>query len=191
MTQILLRLSLVNFLALAATFTVGLLSVLYNGLLNPESPLFPLHLYLGLFSVSATLGLHCLVFIYFLGTGRWVKEVALAYQMPDVPLPRQTRELKRQAFPWALFAMLVTIATAAAGAGQHHGWHWSIHLSLASLTLLVNLQAFFVESRCVRQNTQIIHEVMQEVDRIRSERGLVSNEEALRQQQESTRTSGT
>ena len=52
-------------------------------------------------------------YTYFLGTGRWVKEVGLAYELPDDPLPRLTRELKRRTFPPALFAMLVAMASLA------------------------------------------------------------------------------
>ena len=54
---------------------------------------------------TTSLGVLCLIFIYFLGTGRWVKEVAIGYKIPDDPLPKLTRELKRKAFPAALFAM--------------------------------------------------------------------------------------
>jgi len=50
---------------------------------NPADSTFLLHIYLGLIAVTTTLGLHCLVFIYFLGTGRWVKEVSLAYGLTD------------------------------------------------------------------------------------------------------------
>ena len=82
-----------------------------------DDPTYQIHFLLGLFAVLVTLAVHCLIFIYFLGTGRWVKEVVLAYRLPDAPLPRLTRELKRRTFPLALLAMLVPIATAAAGAG--------------------------------------------------------------------------
>jgi hypothetical protein len=182
MTQILTRLTVFNFFALLATFTAGLVSWATGGLGDGASQTFPLHLYLGLFTVSSTLALHCLVFVYFLGTGRWVKEVGLAYGLPDEPLPRLTRDLKRQAFPAALFAMLTAIATAAAGAGQHQGWPGWIHLSLATLTVLVNVWAFIVEYRTVRVNGEVIDGVMHEVDRIRAERGLPSNAEALSQE---------
>src|SRR5262245_43572656 len=135
MHTILVRLSAVNYLALLATFAVGLTSFFSNGV-RSEGPIYPLHFFLGLFTVLFTLALHCLIFIYFLGTGRWVKEVAIAYRMPDEPLPKLTRELKRKAFPPALFAMLVPIAAAAAGtAAQRQEWHWSIHLTLAVATL--------------------------------------------------------
>jgi hypothetical protein len=182
MAQILARLAAFNLLALLTTFGVGLWSYLRGGLADLDSPAFPLHLYLGLFTVIVTnLGTHCLVFIYFLGTGRWVKEVAIAYQIPDAPLPKLTRDLKRRTFPVALLAMLVPIATAAAGAGQRTGWPWGLHLGLGLATLLVNVWANVIEVRNVRINARVIDDVMREVDRIRAERGLPTNAEALRQ----------
>src|SRR5205085_3744677 len=122
-------------LLLLSGFGVGVLSKL-------GFSVYLVHFWLGLSAVLVTLLVHCLIFTYFLGTGRWVKEVALAYRLPDEPLPRLTRELKRQTFPVALAAMLVTIATSAAGAGVQlrlPGWPWQLHLGLAVATLLVNL----------------------------------------------------
>src|SRR4051812_14269339 len=139
MTQILARLAVVNFVALIATFAIGVLSWTRGAVRNADDSTYLLHFYLGLTSVLATLALHCLVFIYFLGTGRWVKEVAIAYRIPDDPLPKLTRELKRWTFPPALLAMLVPIATGAAGMAIVHprvGWASHPHPTLAPLTLL-------------------------------------------------------
>ena len=175
MTHVLDRFSLFNLVTLVVTFVVGAVPQWRN-----LSALPLLHFYLGLFAVLSTLGLHCLVFIYFLGTGRWVKEVTLAYQLPDAPLHKLTRDLKRRTFPVALTAMLVPIATAAAGMGaMRQEWPWEIHLALGIATLAVNGWAFVVEHRNVHVNGWIIEEVMREVDRIRAERGLPSNAEAL------------
>ncbi len=173
MSRILARLAAFNFFVLLLTFAVGWLSRWRGSLREPRrsalsDPLLP-----GLFAVLLTLGVHCLIFIYFLGTGRWVKEVAIAYRLPDAPLPRLTRDLKRRTFPIALLAMLVPIATAAAGAAaQRQEWPWTIHATLATVTLLVNLWAFVVEYRNVSINAGVIDEVMGEVDRIRLEQGL-------------------
>ncbi len=185
MTLILSRLAAAVMALLVAAFAVGWWSWAFKGRLNADDPSYMLHIYLGLIAVTAALGMHCLVFIYFLGTGRWVKEVALAYKIPDEPLPRLTRELKRAAFPPALFAMLVPIAAAAAGAGvATAGWHWAWHATLAVAALAVNAWAFVVELRCVDTNAGVIDRVMAEVDRIRAERGLPSNAEELRRLKE-------
>ena len=114
MTRIFATLASANALALAVTFVLGCWSKLTDGINSDTSSVFLLHFLFGLFTGVGTLLTHCLIFTYFLGTGRWVKEVTLAYRLPDEPLHKRTRELKRATFPPALTAMLVTIATAAA-----------------------------------------------------------------------------
>ena len=183
MTRILARLAVIVVLLLLAAAGVGLWSFLAGGRRDAASSLFLAHVYLGLAAPLAGLFVHCLVFIYFLGTGRWVKEVCLAYGIPDEPLPRQTRELKRAGFPPALFSMLVLVPAVATGAGvQTAGWPWWLHMLGAVAAIGVNLWAFPVELRCVEANAGIIDAVMLEVDRIRAEKGLPTNAEALRQQ---------
>src|SRR5262249_16763448 len=119
MKRIFLNLAILDFLALLACFAWGFI-------FDPsdrQDSAYMVHFHLALWSTIGNLGVHCLIFIYFLGTGRWVKEVALAYELPDVPYPRLTRDLKRRTFPPALFAMLVPIATAASGLGaQMREW---------------------------------------------------------------------
>jgi hypothetical protein len=184
MTRFLIHLTAFNLMALLAAFVVGWVSFAFKSFRNPEDSTYLLHVFLGFVAATTTLGVHCLIFIYFLGTGRWVKEVALAYKIPDDPLPKLTRTLKRRTFPPALFAMLIAIATTSAGAGTATlGWPWPVHATLAVLTLAINVWAFFVEYRAVAINAGIIDEVMREVDRIRAERGLPTNAEALRQQE--------
>jgi hypothetical protein len=181
MARILLRLAVFDGFALVAAFALGVLSWLRGGLRDSSVVSYSLHLYLALFAIIFNLGVHCLVFIYFLGTGRWVKEVALAYRLPDAPLPRLTRDLKRWTFPPALLAMLVPIAAAAAGmANVHHLVDWAppTHLALAVLTLLVNGWALWVEYRNVSINSGVLDRVMAEVERIRAEHGLPPSAEA-------------
>src|SRR5438477_1816387 len=149
MTRILVRLFAVNVGALLAAFAAGVVLWVRGEMTDRRGQdSYPLHLYLGLFGILFNLGLHCLVFIYFLGTGRWVKEVALAYRLPDDPLPRRTRDLKRATFPPALLAMLVPIAAAAAGMAQlqqYGPWAGPLHAGLALATLAVNAWALRVE----------------------------------------------
>jgi hypothetical protein len=176
------------FSTLASIVTLSMLVTIGFGFWSMALPLstykkdiYIIHFCLGLFTAIGILLVHSIVFTYFLGTGRWVKEVGIAYELPDQPLPKLTRELKRQAFPPALFSMLIGIATSAAGAGrQLEEWHWSIHLTLALVTLGINLWAFRVEYRCVSTNAGVIDAVLEEVDRIRRERGLNTNAEALK-----------
>jgi len=164
-------------LAILATIALGFWSFFTPGADKDE---FVAHFVIGLTTVLGILLVHCLIFIYFLGTGRWVKEVTLAYKMPDEPWHKLTRELKRATFPPALFSMLFGIAAAAAGAGsQLQAWPWYVHMGLGLATLLVNLWAFRIELNAVTLNADIIVQVMKEVERIRAANGLNSNDEAL------------
>ncbi len=180
MIRIFSTLAAVNYILLVASFAVGVVSKLQDGVRQPDGFIYLAHFILGLAAANVTLLVHCIIFTYFLGTGRWVKEVKLAYHMPDEPLPKLTRDLKRRTFPPALAGMLVTIAAAAAGAGaQLQAWPWMVHGTLATLALLVNAWAFVIEFRNVRTNAAVIDEVLREVDRIRMQRGLPSNAVAL------------
>ncbi len=182
MTRIFTIVAAVDSLLLIVSFALGTISKLRDGIHNPAEEIYWFHFLYGLLAAIFTLFVHCLIFTYFLGTGRWVKEVKLAYQLPDAPLPRLTRDLKRRVFPPALYAMLTIIATGAAGAAAHNELSpWLVHASLAILTVAVNLWAFWVEYRCLRTNIGVLAEVMREVDRLRAERGLVPNAQALQQ----------
>lgn len=185
--------SLAIFLAVALMLTIGagFWSFFTPGP-SADKDAFLVHFVLGLSTSIIILFVHCLVFIYFLGTGRWVKEVTLAYRMPDEPWHKLTRELKRKTFPPALFSMLIGIAAAAAGAGaQLQAWPWYVHMTLGLLTLVINLWAFRIELRNVTINAGIIEEVMKEVDRIRLASGLGTNEEALREDEATADTQET
>jgi hypothetical protein len=179
MTHIFLTLAVADGLMLVISYGLGVASKVRDGVHTPGDQVFWYHFLFGLSAAMLTLLVHCLIFTYYLGTGRWVKEVTIAYQMPDEPWHKTTRELKRKVFPPALFAMLTAIATGAAGAAAQVGVSpWMVHATLATLTLAVNLWAFRVEYRCLQENVGVLNEVMAAVDCIRARRGLPSNAEA-------------
>jgi hypothetical protein len=176
------------FLILAPLNAALLIGALFSGVVSwrqsgsdRNAEVYLLHFVLGLTTALTTLFVHCLVLTYFLGTGRWVKEVCLAYGLPDENLPGQTRDIKRRNTPRVILAMLLTIAAAASGtAAQQRVWPGWVHLTLALTTVVVNLHVFFVEYGNMRLNGQILDAVITDVERIRAERGLPSSEEALR-----------
>lgn len=183
MIRIFSVLAVANAIGLLGSFALGWVSKSRGAMMNPDDSVFMLHFLCGLFTAVATLLVHCLIFTYFLGTGRWVREVSLAYDLPDAPLYKTTRELKRQTFPPALFAMLSTMAAAAAGAGrQLQDWPWQIHFGLAVIAILINFGAYWIEWRSLRINDGILKQVYREVDRVRAERGLPPNEQALKEE---------
>jgi hypothetical protein len=182
MIRIFSTLATVTGMALAASLLTGVLSQWRGSAANPHDPTYLVHFFIGLFAAIVTLLLHCIIFTYFLGTGRWVKEVKIAYRLADEPIPRLTRDLKRQTFPPALAAMLVTIAAAASGAGTQlrlAEWPWQVHATLGVMSLVVNLWAFRVEFRNVQRNSRAIVEIHEEVERIRAEQGLPPSAQAM------------
>jgi hypothetical protein len=182
MTRIFLTLAILNGGALAAAFVTGFASKLQHGAPSDDST-YVLHFVVGLIAVLASLMVHCLVITYFLGTGRLIKEVTLAYNLPDERWARLTRDLKRSNTPKAILAMLLAIAVAAAGEGERHVvWPWWIHLVLAVAALTCNLWVFYVEYRNIGTNGLILDEVMEAVERIRAEHGLPSSAEAVQQE---------
>src|SRR5262245_21075957 len=118
MTRIFLLLTTLTGLALLSSLGTGIGSWLHDGLHSPDDSAYLTHFVLGLFTSVGVLLVHCLAITYFLGTGRWVKEVCLSYGLPDERWPRETRDIKRRNTPYAILAMLATIGTAAAGQGR-------------------------------------------------------------------------
>ncbi|MBI3409243.1 MAG: hypothetical protein HY040_12925 [Planctomycetes bacterium] len=172
--------AVVVLVAILASIGLGAWSFFLERDSPAKNDVFIIHFGAGLITALAILLVHCAVFTYFLGTGRWVKEVGLAYHLPDQDLPRTTRELKRQVFPPALFAMLSAIAAAAAGAGaQLQEWPWQIHATLALVTLGINLWAFRVEVRTIETNGAVVKAVMAEVERILEASGQGDHAQAL------------
>lgn len=184
MTRLFVALASIDGVMLLVSFVLGVLSKLRDGIHHPDDATYWYHFLLGLTTAIVNLLVHCVIFVYFLGTGRWVKEVKLAYHLADEPLPKLTRDLKRRVFPPALFAMLTAIATGAAGAAAHVGLsRWEIHFTLALITLAVNVWAFRVEYQCLATNSGILVQVMNQVEEIRASRGLPTSQDALSQEQ--------
>ena len=103
MTRTFSTLAVLLIFAILATIAVGFWSFFLPKSDPAKQDIFLVHFHLGLWTTIGILLVHCIIFTYFLGTGRWVKEVTLAYRMPDEPLHKTTRKLKRATFPPAFF----------------------------------------------------------------------------------------
>ena len=181
MTRIFTTLAFVNILAFIAALGSGFLSQYQHGAAPAGESAYVVHFVLGMVAVLLNLLGHCLIMTYFLGTGRLVKEITLAYQLPDERWARPTRDLKRSTTPKAILAMLLSIAAAAAGeADRHLVWPWWIHLVLGCGALAFTIWVFQQEYRNIAINGRILNEVINEVERIRAAHGLPSSAEELR-----------
>lgn len=181
MSRIFLTLASLDFLVLAVTFVLGLV-VDAHAPSEAAQRLFTWHFLASLFAAMFTLLVHSVVFTYFVGTGRWVKEIGGSYPLA-AKFAQRSRRLKSRAFALAIASMLLVIATAVVGAAAdtapRFGWkgwlglsptHW--HLLLASVTVAFNTAACAGEYVVIRENMQLIGDVMEEVGRLRAEHGL-------------------
>jgi hypothetical protein len=122
------------------------------------------------------------VFTYFMGTGRWVEETSRAYKLSS-EFHILNQSIKYRLLPGITFVIILLVMTgglgAAADPGSAVGFEGglgmspaTIHLVMAGLTVAANLIVNVHEFRSIERNGEIIEEVMGEVRRIRTERGL-------------------
>ncbi len=136
------------------------------------------HRLFGVFAALAVVLVDSIVVTYFIGTSRWAKEVVETYGL-DRELIRRTTALKRRTFPWATLSMLAIVGVIALGGAADPSTNrpntadWATpHLLGAFVGLAFIAWAFLVESSNIYQNHTAIGDIMAEVKRMRSERGL-------------------
>jgi hypothetical protein len=137
---------------------------------------FTAHMVVSLVAIIFNLFVHCLVFTYLLGTGKWVKEVASAYGLPADGWPARTREFKIRVNRLLLLAMATSILAGLTGAGaqtQPLSW-WAIaHPILAVLVWFVNGWAFWIEYQVICANEVVLRQVKAAADEMRLAAGAV------------------
>ncbi len=159
------------FLGLAATNTLLLLVTFSLGLFVPSGQggfVHDMHFLVALLTIVMTLMVHGIVYTYFLGTGKWVKEVARVYQLPDWTWGQATRN-KRRTFPFVLGGMMLIGATAWLGAAADtiRGFGGLWHLAVAAATLGFTLGAFAFEYVSIVAQARLLLEVKEQADRLR------------------------
>jgi hypothetical protein len=161
------------FLGLVITDGVLLAATYGFGLAAPPPPrgagayLHGIHWLLGMFTVLLTMMVHSIAYTYFLGTGKWIKEVARVYRLPDW-VETRAKKNKRRAFPFEFWSMMFIGGTAWLGAGTDAlGWSPSWHLGMASLTIAFNIGSFWAEYMMITAQAKLILEVKNLADGMR------------------------
>ncbi len=115
---------------------------------------------------------------YFIGTGRWCKEVVETYGLDGGYIER-SRRLKRRAFPFALLGMLAVVAIVALGgaadpaSGRPGTQAWVTPHLVGALTLVAAIAGLFqAQLPNMRRQHELIEEVLGRVRAIRTARGL-------------------
>jgi hypothetical protein len=122
------------------------------------------HQLAGIAAIMICCGVHCVVFTYFIATAKWVQH-AIAVKQLDASLATPTRSFKRQAFPGALLAMMVTFAAVLFGAAAFsYGISSRWHEGAAWLAIVINALAARVEYRAIAQNASLIDEILARIN---------------------------
>jgi hypothetical protein len=135
----------------------------------------------GMFAALVVLLVNSISVTYFIGTGRWCREVVEAYGLSPELVDR-SRRLKRAAFPFAVMGMLAVVVIVALGGAADPGgglagpggsrdwvtWHLVGGIGLAALIAW----CFQAQVPPIRQQHALIDDVMTEVRRERAARGL-------------------
>jgi hypothetical protein len=165
------------FLVLAVTGGSFLIADVVLGVLaageapGPHAVGRALHLLFSLATVVILLGIHSIVYTYFVATAKWAKEVVRVYQLPEELNDRAKRN-KRRAFRFIMGSM-TTIAVAAwlGAAADTRGSAYSVwHLSAVVLALAVNFDSFVVEYGVIVAHVRLLMELKNRADRMRAER---------------------
>ncbi len=138
---------------------------------GPHAVWHGIHLLFSLFTVVCLLGIHSIVYTYFMATSKWAKEVVHVYQLPEWFVAHAMRN-KRRNFRFIMGSMTAIAITAWLGAAadtQGAGYApW--HLAAASLTIAFNLGAFVVEYAGIVAQHRLLLDLKSQADRLREAR---------------------
>jgi hypothetical protein len=133
----------------------------------------------GMLTALVVLLVNSISVTYFIGTGRWCREVVETYGL-DAALIGRSKRLKRGAFPFAVIGMLSMVGIVALGGAADPGgglaagsrawvsWHLIGGIGLAA----VIAWCFQAQLPAIRGQHDLIDEVMADVRRERAARGL-------------------
>ena len=167
---------------LAATAGLGLWIGDLHGATDPAVLRWgTVHRLSGMFTALVVLLVNSMAVTYFIGTNRWCREVVETYGL-EPRLFERSRGLKRAAFPYAVIGMLSMVGIVALGGAADPGgglagpggsrdwvtWHLVGGIGLGALIAW----CFQAQLPAIRGQHELIDEIMGDVRRERSSRGL-------------------
>ncbi|MCE9556968.1 MAG: hypothetical protein K8T91_26775 [Planctomycetes bacterium] len=139
---------------------------------------FRVHMLLGVATSLTVILVNCIAVTYFIGTGRWCREVVETYQL-EPALAAQSQRLKRRSFPWATLGIVAALSISALGAAADPGntvanaEYWvTPHMAAAFGGFLLIAVAFFIQWANISENHGVIDEIVARVEAVRRQRGL-------------------
>jgi hypothetical protein len=136
------------------------------------------HMLTGIAAALAVVFVESIVVTYFVGTGRWCKEVTETYQLPTSDLV-ESNTLKRRTFPLALLGMLTVVVVGSVGAAADIDTPnlglsdpATVHLAASFLGFCVVAWTYYRAWLNIAAQQAVIQRIVAQVQRIRTEMGL-------------------
>lgn len=129
----------------------------------------PLHMLWGIFMTILILLLQCLIFGFFIGSGKSIKRVVQENGL-DEQWIQKTKDYKNQSYPALMLAILFSAVAGIIGGGVAAGVvPVPVHHILIWIALLLNVRSLWISYKVVVENVNTIHRINEEVARRKGE----------------------
>lgn len=122
------------------------------------------HMLWGCFTALLVIFLQCLIFGFFINSGKSIKKVVKDKGLSGEWIEK-TKDYKNRSYPMLMLAILVSVTAAILGGGVSVGalpvW---VHAVAVWGALGVNLYSFWISYRVISDNVEAIHQINREVD---------------------------
>ena len=137
-----------------------------------------LHKMVSILAAIVTVLVNSIAVTYFIGTSRWCKEVAAAYEL-DENFVKRSVKIKRRSFPWSFLGIMTTLGIIALGAAsdpatlRSNTAAWvQPHMWAAFCGIALIAASFVVQMLKIQDHSAVVEEMLAKVREIRLERGL-------------------
>jgi hypothetical protein len=122
-----------------------------------------LHMLWGCFTALLVIFLQCLIFGFFINSGKSIKKVVKDHGLSE-DWVQKTKDYKNRSYPMLMLAILVSVTAAILGGGVSVGalpvW---VHAVAVWGALGVNAYSFLISYRVIVDNVEAIHRINREV----------------------------
>ncbi len=136
-----------------------------------------LHMLWGFFMAILIVLLQCLIFGFFIGSGKSIKRVVEENNLA-AHWVQKTKDYKNQSYPALMLAIVITVVAAALGGGVGAGsvppW---VHGLVMWLALAANARSLWISYKVVVANVNAIHLINAEVESRKEGRSVIAPQE--------------
>lgn len=143
-------------------FFLATLAMAYGHVLPVE-----LHILWGFFIAILIVLLQCLIFGFFIGSGKSIKRVVQENGL-GAEWVQKTKDYKNKSYPALMLAIVVSVVAAVLGGGVAVGAvPMGVHAAFMWLALGLNIRSLWISYRVVVDNVKAIHQINAEVERVK------------------------